>query len=54
LKQARELIDARNAFEEVRPHGWRDAEAAYVNDPELVHEAATSPVNRTIRAFRSP
>lgn len=28
LDQMRELKDARNAFEKVRPHGWRDAEAA--------------------------
>ena len=33
--QMRELRDARSAFEKVRPHGWRDAEAAYVKNPEL-------------------
>ncbi|MBB3772767.1 Ti-type conjugative transfer relaxase TraA [Angulomicrobium tetraedrale] len=41
-EQLRELSDARKAFEEVRPHGWRDAEAAYEKNPELVHEAATA------------
>jgi hypothetical protein len=51
-EQVRELTDARKAFEEVRPHGWRDAEAAYVNDLELVHEAATGRVNRAIRALQ--
>ena len=51
-EQARELTDARKAFEAVRPHGWRDAEAAYVKDPELAHEAATGRVNRTVRALQ--
>jgi len=51
-EQMRELTNARKAFEEVRPHGWRDAEAAYVKDPELVHEAATGPANRAVRALQ--
>ena len=51
-EQTRELTVARKAFEAVRPHGWRDAEAAYVKDPELAHEAATSRVNRTVRALQ--
>ena len=51
-EQMRELTDARKAFEEVRPYGWRDAEAAYVKDPELVHEAATGRANRAIRALQ--
>ncbi|MCB9943150.1 MAG: Ti-type conjugative transfer relaxase TraA [Geminicoccaceae bacterium] len=51
-EQMRELTDARKAFEEVRPHGWRDAEAAYVKDPELVREAATGRVNRAVRALQ--
>ncbi len=51
-EQMRELSDARKAFEEVRPYGWRDAEAAYVKDPELVHEAATGRANRAIRALQ--
>ncbi|ABS65700.1 Ti-type conjugative transfer relaxase TraA [Xanthobacter versatilis] len=48
----RELSDARKDFEEVRPNGWRDAEAAYERNPELVHEAAGGKLNRTIRALQ--
>ncbi|WP_413989797.1 Ti-type conjugative transfer relaxase TraA [Labrys okinawensis] len=51
-EQRRELTDARNAFEEVRPHGWRDAEAAYLKNPELVHEAAGGRINRTVQALQ--
>ncbi|MFT0862631.1 AAA family ATPase, partial [Ancylobacter sp. G4_0304] len=51
-EQLRELSDARKAFDEVRPHGWRDAEAAYEKNPELVHEAAGGKLNRTIRALQ--
>ncbi len=51
-EQMRELADARKAFEDVRPHGWRDAEAAYVKNPELVCETAGGQVNRTIRALQ--
>lgn len=51
-EQIRELTDARKAFEEVRPHGWRDAEAAYEKNTELVHEAADGKLNRTIRALQ--
>jgi hypothetical protein len=51
-EQMRELTDARKAFEDVRPHGWRDAEAAYVKNPELVRETATGQVNRAIRALQ--
>ncbi|WP_026608058.1 Ti-type conjugative transfer relaxase TraA [Methylocapsa acidiphila] len=51
-EQMRELNDAREAFEAVRPYGWRDAEAAYVKDPNLVHEAATASPNRAIRALQ--
>ncbi|GLS22004.1 hypothetical protein GCM10007874_50210 [Labrys miyagiensis] len=50
--QTRELNKARNAFEEVRPYGWRDAEAAYVKNPELVREAAGGQINRTVRALQ--
>lgn len=50
--QMRELRDARNVFEEVRPHGWRDAEAAYVKNPELVREAAAGRVNRIVLALQ--
>ena len=48
----RELADARKAFDEVRPHGWRDAETAYVKNPELVGEAAYGRINRAIRALQ--
>ncbi|RTL91710.1 Ti-type conjugative transfer relaxase TraA [Ancylobacter aquaticus] len=51
-EQLRELSDARKAFEEVRPRGWRDAEAAYEKNPEFVHEAADGKLNRTIRALQ--
>ena len=51
-EQLRELTDARKAFDEVRPHGWRDAEAAYEKNPELVHDAADGKLNRTIRALQ--
>jgi len=51
-EQMRELTDARKAFENVRPHGWRDTEAAYVKNPELAHEAATGQVRRAIRALQ--
>ncbi|TIP35938.1 MAG: Ti-type conjugative transfer relaxase TraA, partial [Mesorhizobium sp.] len=51
-EQMRELRDARSAFEKVRPHGWRDAEAAYVKDPELVREAGAGRVNRIVLALQ--
>ncbi|MCH4560470.1 Ti-type conjugative transfer relaxase TraA [Mesorhizobium jarvisii] len=50
--QMRELRDARDAFEKVRPHGWRDAEAAYVKSPELVREAGAGRVNRVVLALQ--
>jgi Ti-type conjugative transfer relaxase TraA len=51
-EQVRELRDARSAFDKVRPHGWRDAEAAYVKNPELVREAAVGRVNRIVLALQ--
>ncbi|TPN83204.1 Ti-type conjugative transfer relaxase TraA [Mesorhizobium sp. CU2] len=51
-EQMRELSDARKAFEKVRPHGWHDAEAAYVKNPELVREAAAGRVNRIVLALQ--
>ncbi|BAB48437.1 Ti-type conjugative transfer relaxase TraA [Mesorhizobium japonicum] len=48
----RELRDARNAFEKVRPYGWRDAEAAYVKNPELVREAGAGRVSRIVLALQ--
>jgi Ti-type conjugative transfer relaxase TraA len=50
--QARELNAARNAFEEVRPHGWRDAEAAYKQNPELAREAGSGQVRRAVQALQ--
>jgi Ti-type conjugative transfer relaxase TraA len=38
-EQVTELQDARKAFEEVRPYGPHDAEAAYKKNPELASEA---------------
>jgi Ti-type conjugative transfer relaxase TraA len=51
-EQVKELQAARKVFEEVRPYGSHDAEAAYKKDPELVREAAGGPVNRPIRALQ--
>ena len=48
----RELTDARNAFDKVRPHGSHDAEVAYVKNPELVREAAGGRINRVVRALQ--
>ncbi|MGJ5175275.1 Ti-type conjugative transfer relaxase TraA [Bradyrhizobium oligotrophicum] len=50
--QVKELQKARQAFEEVRPYGSRDAEAAYKKNPELAREAAGGQVNRAIRALQ--
>jgi hypothetical protein len=51
-EQVTELQDARKAFEEVRPYGPHDAEAAYKKNPALASEAATGQVNRTVRALQ--
>ncbi|TPL71191.1 Ti-type conjugative transfer relaxase TraA, partial [Mesorhizobium sp. B2-3-13] len=51
-EQMRELRDARSAFEKVRPHGWRDTEAAYVKNPELVREATAGRVSRIVLALQ--
>jgi Ti-type conjugative transfer relaxase TraA len=51
-EQVTELQEARKAFEEVRPYGSHDAEAAYKKNPELASEAATGQVNHTIRALQ--
>ncbi|BAV63930.1 hypothetical protein [Sphingobium cloacae] len=48
----RELTDSRKAFEEVRPFGWRDAEAAYAKNPALPAEAASGRVQRAITALQ--
>ncbi|MFG1374917.1 Ti-type conjugative transfer relaxase TraA [Xanthobacter oligotrophicus] len=51
-EQVMALNKARDAFEAVRPHGWRDAEAAYEREPELTREAGSGRVNRAIRALQ--
>jgi len=51
-EQVKELQKARKVFEEVRPHGSHDAEAAYKKNPELACEAAGGRLNRTIRALQ--
>jgi Ti-type conjugative transfer relaxase TraA len=50
--QVKELQEARKVFEEVRPYGSHDAEAAYKKNPELVHQAAGGQLNRAIRALQ--
>lgn len=51
-EQVTELNRARDAFEEVRPHGWLDAEAACKKDTNLAHEVGTGRVNHAIRALQ--
>jgi len=48
----KELQKSRRAFEEVRPYGSHDAEAAYKKNTELAREAAGGRVNRAIRALQ--
>ena len=50
--QVKELQEARKVFEEARPYGSHDAEAAYKKNPELVREAAGGQVNRAVRALQ--
>jgi Ti-type conjugative transfer relaxase TraA len=51
-EQVKELQRARRAFEEVRPYGSVDAEAAYKKNTELARDAAGGRVNRAIRALQ--
>ncbi|RMC30106.1 Ti-type conjugative transfer relaxase TraA [Paracoccus alkanivorans] len=51
-EQVKELHDARKHFEELRPFGSHDAEAAYRKDPGLAREAATGQVRRAVRALQ--
>jgi len=51
-EQVKELQGARKVFEELRPYGSHDAEAAYKKDPEIVRKAAGGRVNRAIRALQ--
>ena len=48
----KELQQARKVFEEVRPYGSHDAEAAYKKNPELALEAASGSPARAIRALQ--
>ncbi|MGJ4952468.1 Ti-type conjugative transfer relaxase TraA [Bradyrhizobium sp. HKCCYLS20291] len=50
--QVEALQKARQAFEEVRPFGPHDAEAAYRKKPELAREAAGGQVSRAVRALQ--
>ena len=51
-EQVKELQKARRVFEELRPYGSHDAEAAYKKNPELASEAAGGRVNRLVRALQ--
>ena len=51
-EQVKELQAARQVFEDVRPYGSHDAEAAYKKNPELAHEAAGGRLNRAVRALQ--
>ncbi|MGX9943177.1 Ti-type conjugative transfer relaxase TraA [Bradyrhizobium denitrificans] len=50
--QVKELQEARKVFEEVRPYGSHDAEAAYKKNPELALEAASGNSARAVRALQ--
>jgi Ti-type conjugative transfer relaxase TraA len=51
-EQVKELNEARRVFEEVRPYGSVDAEAAYKKNPELAHEAGSGRHNSAVRALQ--
>ena len=51
-EQVKELQEARKVFEEVRPYGSYDAEAAYRKNPELALEAASGNSARAVRALQ--
>jgi Ti-type conjugative transfer relaxase TraA len=51
-EQVKELQKARQVFEEVRPYGSHDAEAAYKKNPELAREAGSGRINRAVRALQ--
>ena len=51
-EQVKELQEARKVFEEMRPYGSHDAEAAYKKNPELALEAASGNSARAIRALQ--
>jgi hypothetical protein len=51
-EQVKELQKSRQVFEEVRPYGSHDAEAAYKKNPELAREATGGRVNRAVRTLQ--
>ena len=51
-EQVKELQEARQVFEDVRPYGSHDAEAAYKKNSELAVEAASGNPARAIRALQ--
>ncbi|WP_213290382.1 Ti-type conjugative transfer relaxase TraA [Bradyrhizobium sp. sGM-13] len=51
-EQVKELQEARKVFEEVRPYGSHDAEAAYKKNPVLTLEAASGNSARAVRALQ--
>ncbi|MHB1304425.1 MAG: Ti-type conjugative transfer relaxase TraA [Acidiphilium sp.] len=51
-EQVKELQEARKVFEEVRPYGSHDAEAAYKKNPELALEATSGNSTRAVRALQ--
>ncbi|MCQ9154724.1 Ti-type conjugative transfer relaxase TraA [Acidomonas methanolica] len=51
-EQVTELREARKGFEDVRPYGAHDAEAAYKKNPELAQEAASGRTARAVRALQ--
>jgi hypothetical protein len=51
-EQVKELHEARSVFEDVRPYGSHDAEAAYKKNSDLASEVAGGRVNRAVRALQ--
>jgi Ti-type conjugative transfer relaxase TraA len=51
-EQVKELQKARRVFEEVRPYGSHDAEAAYKKNPELARHVARGQISRAIPALQ--
>ncbi|MBB2974274.1 Ti-type conjugative transfer relaxase TraA [Mesorhizobium sp. RMAD-H1] len=51
-EQWKELVEARKAFDEVRPYGWQDAEAAYAMNADLPREAGAGRTGRAVRALQ--
>jgi len=51
--QVQELHDARSAFDDLRPHGSRDAEAVYKRNPEFANDVASGIPDRAAPARRA-